>query len=130
MFALDPPRNAFPSLHVALATVIALAIGGSLPRGRFASRRTSWTAFAWLAGVIASVLLVRQHFAADALAGLALGALVYRVGVGGEGEPDMTGAFEKRGALSLALVVLVFYATLFSVYLYSGGDVPRPLVAH
>jgi membrane-associated phospholipid phosphatase len=126
LFALDPPRNAFPSLHVALATVIALGVGGSLPLGgRAASQRARWTAFAWLAAVVASVVLVRQHYAADAVAGLALGAVMYLFGVGGDGEPDAPGAFEKRGAVGLALGVLAFYAMLHAVFLSFGGAVPE-----
>jgi len=70
---------------------------------------------------IASVVLVRQHYVVDAVAGLALGALVYRVGVGGDGEPAAPGAFERRGAIGLALVVLAFYAVVFAVYL-AGWD--------
>jgi len=141
LFALDPPRNAFPSLHVALAAVVALGLGRSLPLGGASTWRlpglrqtrpapsdapvhssgTAWPARLWLAAVVASVVLVRQHYVVDAVAGLALGALVYRVGVGGDGEPAAPGAFERRGAIGLALVVLAFYAVVFAVYL-AGWD--------
>ena len=116
LYALDPPRNAFPSLHVALATVIALGVGRSASIGRAAARRTAWPAQVWLAAVFASVLLVRQHYALDAFAGLALGALVYRLGVGGDAEFETAGAFERRGAIALMLAVLAFYLAVHLVY--------------
>lgn len=68
LYALDPPRNCFPSLHLALAATGTLAVAR-------ASRATGALALAWLAGLSVSVLLVKQHYLVDAVAGLALGAL-------------------------------------------------------
>ena len=143
LFALDPPRNAFPSLHVALATVISLGVGRSLgvaqtpswheptmreattttkTEGEMKALGTPWRAYSWLAAVFVSVLLVRQHYVVDALAGLALGVLAYRVGVGHDGEPHAPGAFERRGAILLAMGVAASYAAIYAVY--SSGYVP------
>lgn len=122
LFALDPPRNAFPSLHVALATVLALGVGGSLPGARM---RAAWLADVWLAAVCLSVVLVRQHYAIDAAAGLALGAVVHRIGVGEIALPEATGDFERRGALALAGVMIAFYLALVAVYA-TGWSPPRP----
>jgi len=64
-YALDPPVNLFPSLHLAGATIAALAAG----RAR--------TAYGVVAGaavvpVAVSVCTVKQHFWLDAAAGVAL----------------------------------------------------------
>ena len=69
-FFLDPPVNLFPSLHLSIATLAALA---------------SWSvrrAYGALAGLLAlaiaaAVLLVKQHFWLDAVAGVALGAVAW-----------------------------------------------------
>ena len=96
LYALDPPRNAFPSLHVALATVIALGVGRSF-RSAGPRRGARRGRPVWLAAVFVSVMLVRQHYALDAFAGLALGALVYRLGVGGDAEFETPGRVRKEG---------------------------------
>lgn len=65
---LDTPANCFPSLHVALAAVAAWAI---YEDGR------PWfpLASAWCLGIVLSTILVKQHYAADALGGVAVSAV-------------------------------------------------------
>jgi hypothetical protein len=65
-YALDPPLNLFPSLHLALAT---LAAASAARLGRAAGA----LALAALLAVGAAACLVKQHFAADVAAGIALG---------------------------------------------------------
>lgn len=70
LYAIDPPYNLFPSLHLSIATLAAL---------------TAWKArraygAAALCGVVligVSTLTVKQHFIADVAAGVALAGLLY-----------------------------------------------------
>jgi membrane-associated phospholipid phosphatase len=72
MFDLDVQWNAFPSLHVANPTLIAmLAI-----RERGIDRVSLSLSFVALA-IAVSTLLVRQHFLLDVLGGIALALLVF-----------------------------------------------------
>lgn len=66
---IDTPANCFPSLHVALA---AIAAWGLREDGRP-------LAAAWSLAIIASTVLVKQHYAADAAGGLLLAAAAVRL---------------------------------------------------
>lgn len=69
---IDLPCNGFPSLHVSLATLLALTLARSIP-----SRRILF--LSWLALVIASVLFTHQHYLIDVIGGLALAGSLYAV---------------------------------------------------
>jgi len=75
---VDRPRNAFPSLHVALSVPAAIVLWRR-HRGWI-----GWGASLWAAAIIGSTLALRQHVAVDVVAGGGLGAgcwwLVRRVG--------------------------------------------------
>lgn len=64
-YAHDPPVNLFPSLHCGHAVLAALL-------ARKLDRRLGWLVAALAAAVLVSVLLVKQHYFADVLAGCAL----------------------------------------------------------
>ena len=71
MWAIDPPFNTFPSLHVSLATLAALVVWQHDPRlGR-------WMALGATVLTL-STFLVKQHFIIDAAGGVAVAALWYR----------------------------------------------------
>jgi membrane-associated phospholipid phosphatase len=73
-YACDPPYNSFPSMHVSnavFATLIALRLDP--PVGRVTG--------AWALAIIASTLLIKQHWIVDLVAGGALGWAGYRFGV-------------------------------------------------
>jgi membrane-associated phospholipid phosphatase len=59
----DAPNNCFPSLHVA-STLLLLQFAWGLPR--------RWLHVAIGAGIIASTVLVKQHYVVDVLGGLAV----------------------------------------------------------
>ena len=62
----DPPTNTFPSLHVANSVLCAAALRRA--------GHPAWRGSAWLAACVAlSVLLLKQHWVADVLAGGVLG---------------------------------------------------------
>jgi membrane-associated phospholipid phosphatase len=81
VYSADHPYNDFPSLHTSMATIIAASW----------LRAHRWTGYAvavWCAAIIASTMLIHQHFIADVGGGVvvAVGALAGAerlVGVGG-----------------------------------------------
>jgi membrane-associated phospholipid phosphatase len=68
IYASDQPYNDFPSLHTSLSTVIAIHWW------RF-DRRTGILASIWTALIVASTVLVKQHYLADVAGGLVLAAV-------------------------------------------------------
>jgi hypothetical protein len=71
-YRLDPPVNLFPSLHCANAVLAALM-------AHKLSRRVGWIISALAGLVVISVPLVKQHYIADALAGIALAFVIDRL---------------------------------------------------
>jgi membrane-associated phospholipid phosphatase len=67
VYASDQPYNDFPSLHTSLSTAIAIHWW------RF-DRRMGILAAAWTALIVASTVLVKQHYLADVAGGLVLAA--------------------------------------------------------
>lgn len=110
LYTLDPPLNLFPSLHLALATLAALSAWR-------VNRTLGAVALGWTACIAVSVCTTRQHFVADALAGIALGALAYGAivarGSGARAHDASTGA---AGLALYAALVTLFYAGLFTAY--------------
>jgi membrane-associated phospholipid phosphatase len=70
LYAIDPPTNCLPSLHVALAWVAALGVGKE-------NRRAGVAALAWAALISLSTLTTKQHYLIDVLAGLCVAALCW-----------------------------------------------------
>jgi len=69
IYASDQPYNDFPSLHTSLSTIIAIHWW------RF-DRRVGIAATIWTALIVASTVLVKQHYLADVACGLALAGVV------------------------------------------------------
>ncbi len=67
VYSADQPYNDFPSLHASLSTVIAI-------HWWHIDRRVGIAAAAWTALIVASTVLIKQHYLADVLAGLVLAA--------------------------------------------------------
>ena len=65
VYSLDRPYNDFPSLHTSLATIVAV----SWLRTHW---RTGVAIAVWCALVIASTVLIHQHYLADVAGGLAV----------------------------------------------------------
>ena len=69
---IELPHTIFPSLHVALSSIIMLHLHRPFsPNGRL-------LLVAWLIALIASVMLTHQHHLADVLGGLVLAWLCHR----------------------------------------------------
>jgi membrane-associated phospholipid phosphatase len=69
LYALDPPYNLCPSLHVSIAVLAAMSMSRAL------GRRAPLSSLA-AAVVAVSTCLVKQHFLIDVFAGAALAALI------------------------------------------------------
>ncbi len=65
IYASDQPYNDFPSLHTSLSTIIAL-------HWWRVDRRIGLPAAIWAALIVASTVLVKQHYLADVAGGLVL----------------------------------------------------------
>lgn len=71
--SLDQPRNAFPSLHAALAVIAGLGATVS-SRFKFLSTAVVWL---WVLGIFWSTIALRQHVALDLVAGGSVAILVW-----------------------------------------------------
>lgn len=65
VYAGDNPYNDFPSLHTSLSTIIAIHWWRT-------DRRPGMAVAVWTALIVASTVLVKQHYVADAASGLLL----------------------------------------------------------
>jgi len=61
----DHPYNDFPSLHTSISTILAI-------HWFRLDRRIGWPVAVWTALIVASTVLVKQHYVADVAAGLIL----------------------------------------------------------
>jgi membrane-associated phospholipid phosphatase len=68
IYAGDRPYNDFPSLHTSLSTIIAI-------HWWRIDRRIGIAATVWTALIVASTVLIKQHYLADVVGGLALGVV-------------------------------------------------------
>lgn len=103
-FTVDPPVNLFPSMHLAAATIGALAAFAARPAyGAFAA--------VYVALIAVAICTMKQHYIADGLAALALAAVVWRVAIAGYRESAPTTAF--RAARWPALVAYVIFQAAF-----------------
>lgn len=69
VYASDQPYNDFPSLHTSLSTIIAIHWW------RF-DRRIGIPAAIWTALIVASTVLIKQHYLADVAGGLLLAGVI------------------------------------------------------
>lgn len=110
LYFVDPPLNLFPSLHLALATLAALA-------ARYVHAQIGAFALVWTACIAAAVCTTKQHFIVDVVAGIALGGLAHLAFVA-RGEESTRGdrSFGSSGIARFASLVAVFYAALYGAY--------------
>lgn len=65
VYAIDNPFNDFPSLHTSISTILAI-------HWFRMDRRIGMVVAVWTALIVASTVLIKQHYVADLIAGLAL----------------------------------------------------------
>jgi membrane-associated phospholipid phosphatase len=68
--SMDNNRNAFPSMHCAIATYIGFAIAGLPTIG-------PWLGYGYIVMIAISCVVVKQHVILDTLAGVGLGAVAF-----------------------------------------------------
>ena len=110
VYAIDPPFNLFPSLHLSTATVAAFSA--------WKARRLYGKAmFVGVALIGVSICTVKQHFIVDGIAGVALASAAYAVLIRGyRPEPGTDPAFSWRGPALFVALVLAAYAGLFVAF--------------
>jgi membrane-associated phospholipid phosphatase len=103
LYALDPPVDLFPSLHLAIAVPAALS-------ARKARAIYAGVPFLVVAAVAVSTCTVKQHFWVDAVGGILLALVTYTLVVRPHfGSPPQESAYTWRGAsLYLGLALLVY----------------------
>ena len=74
VYAGDQPYNDFPSLHTSLSTIVAV-------HWWRVDRRVGLAAGAWTLLIVASTVLIHQHYLADLAGGLILAAFACLVGL-------------------------------------------------
>jgi membrane-associated phospholipid phosphatase len=74
VYAGDQPYNDFPSLHTSLSTIVAV-------HWWRVDRRVGLAAGAWTLLIVASTVLIHQHYLADLAGGLILAAVACLVGL-------------------------------------------------
>jgi hypothetical protein len=110
LYTLDPPMNLFPSLHLALAVLAALAAWRVEPG-------LGACALAWTALIAVSVCTTKQHFVVDAVAGVALAALVHFAVLGrGRAASPQAAGFGAPGLALFGALVALFYGGLYAGY--------------
>jgi membrane-associated phospholipid phosphatase len=124
VYALDPPYNLLPSLHLSIVTLAALSAW-------MASRRYGAIAFVGLLLVAVAVCTVKQHFVLDVLGGLALGFLVGAATLGRyRAPPDRSPAYSWRGPMLHGAMVVIILAVLLACHRWLGssqlGAIPPP----
>jgi len=85
LYALDPPYNCFPSLHVAYSFLAAQSAYG-------AHRGFGVMALLWAVLVGISTLFIKQHYVADVVAGALLALAAYALVLGGRRLPRLHSA--------------------------------------
>jgi membrane-associated phospholipid phosphatase len=74
IYAGDRPYNDFPSLHTSLSTIIAI-------HWWRIDRRIGIAAAVWTALIVMSTVLIKQHYLADVVGGLALAGVISWLGM-------------------------------------------------
>ena len=118
LYALDPPYNLFPSLHLSIAAVAALAV-------RKAAKLYGLPIFLSIALVSVAVCTVKQHCVLDVFGGLGLAALAGSLILRPYRPVDGSGAaYSWRGPAMYLGLVAVLYASVYLAYLMAFAARP------
>ena len=113
LYAIDPPTNMFPSLHLSISALAAFSIWK-------AAKRWGVAALLGVALAAVSICTVKQHYVVDGLGGVGLTAALYSLLLRGYRPPAGTKpAYSWRGPVAyLALLALLYLA----VFAFHGWD--------
>ena len=114
LYAMDPPYNTFPSLHLSIATLAAFSAWK-------AARRWGAATFLGVALAGVSICTVKQHFLLDGLGGILLAALLYALVLRGYRPPPGTEpAYSWRGPMAYLAVLALVYGALFALFCWGS----------
>ena len=114
LYRLDPPVNLFPSLHLSIAALAALAAWK-------ARRAYGAAACVGVALIGVSICTVKQHFVLDGLGGAALAALVYAFVLRPYAPtPGIDPAYGWRGPAAYFALLIAVYAGFYAGFLASS----------
>lgn len=117
-YYLDLPVNCFPSLHVANAVLGAFAC-------LKVDRLVGGLSFAVGLLIIASTMLVKQHYVADVVAGFALASMAYWFILRPAKIDHIPLTELKYSRIPSALVVVSFFTAILTLYfVYQSGWAP------
>jgi membrane-associated phospholipid phosphatase len=121
LYAVDPPLNLFPSLHLSIAMLASLAAGK-------ARRSYGAAAFVGVVLVAASICTVKQHFVLDGLGGAALAAVIYAAVLRPyRPDPGIDPAYGWPGPAAYTALLAVLYGGLYLGFrLACGGGGTSP----
>jgi membrane-associated phospholipid phosphatase len=111
LYALDPPFNLFPSLHLSIATLAACSAWKA---------RSSYGAAAFLGAALVgiSICTVKQHFVADGIGGVALALLAHTLILRTyRPEAGTLSAYSWRGPAAFVALLAAVYAGFFVAFL-------------
>jgi hypothetical protein len=118
LYALDPPMNLFPSLHLAIALLAALS--------SWKARVVYWgIPFVAVGAISASICTVKQHFWVDGAAGIALAGAAYALILRShdtDGQRREELAYTWRGPAAYLVLLISLY---LGCYVAFRGDL-RP----
>jgi len=113
IYAVDPPHNCFPSLHVAHSYVSALVL-------LRVNRRVGIAALLAASLVGLSAVLVKQHYVIDVIAGALLAGIAYAMFLRG-GSCPVAGESDRRVAPVIAVgLFATFYGLVAIAWLLHG----------
>ncbi len=112
IYSLDPPYNLFPSLHVSLTALAALAVWK-------ADRRYGAVFLIGLGLVVIAVCTTKQHFILDSLGGLGIAAVVGGMILGPYQREGATGVYSWRGPVSYLASLALMYFGFYAAYLWA-----------
>jgi hypothetical protein len=111
VYHVDPPYNLFPSLHISIATLAALAVWRASPR-------RGAVALVAVAMLSASVCTVKQHFVLDAVGGVVLATALNALLLATYRPPEGASvAYSWRGLAAYVAMLAVVYSGYYAVFL-------------
>jgi hypothetical protein len=113
IYSLDPPYNLFPSLHVSLTALAAIAVWK-------VDRRYGAAFLIGLGLVVIAVCTTKQHFIADSLGGLVIAAVVGGIILGPYQREGAGAVYSWRGPVSYLASLAVMYLGFYAAYLWQG----------
>jgi hypothetical protein len=109
IYSLDPPYNLFPSLHVSLTALAAMAVWK-------ADRRYGAVFLIGLGLVAIAVCTTKQHFIVDSLGGLVIAAVVGGMILGPYQREGATAVYSWRGPVSYLASLVLMYFGFYAAY--------------